>query len=77
MHAVHKTQQFCAELVRKRLAMLPEGVVKKTLSNCTNLYFNMEMENMQGPCQHFKYRFPGIRYPRQPEIVASDTFSPL
>eukprot|EP00957_Ditylum_brightwellii_P074132 5633246-Ditylum_brightwellii.AAC.1 len=45
---------------RKRLVMLPEDVVKKTLANCTNLYFNVEMENRQDPRQHFKYRFPGI-----------------
>eukprot|EP00957_Ditylum_brightwellii_P161155 12270710-Ditylum_brightwellii.AAC.1 len=56
--------------------MLPEDVVKKMLSNCTNLYFNVEMENRQDPHQHFKYRFSGIRYPRQTETVASDTFFP-
>eukprot|EP00957_Ditylum_brightwellii_P077546 5892722-Ditylum_brightwellii.AAC.1 len=61
---------------RKRLAMLPERLVKKTLANCTNLYFNVEVENTQDPRQHFKYRFPGIRYPRQTETVALDTFSP-
>ena len=61
---------------RKRLAMLPERVVKKTLANCTNLYFNVEVENRQDPCQHFKYRFPGIRYPRQTETFALDTFFP-
>eukprot|EP00957_Ditylum_brightwellii_P187307 14265303-Ditylum_brightwellii.AAC.1 len=59
---------------RKRLALLPEKVVKKTLSNCTDLYFNVEVENRQDQCQHFKYRFPGIRYPRPTETVASDTF---
>eukprot|EP00957_Ditylum_brightwellii_P142356 10845327-Ditylum_brightwellii.AAC.1 len=45
---------------RKRLAILPEDMVKKTLSNCTNLYFNVEMQNRQDPHWHFKYRFPGI-----------------
>eukprot|EP00957_Ditylum_brightwellii_P183454 13974150-Ditylum_brightwellii.AAC.1 len=45
---------------RKRLAMLPERMVKKTLSNCTNLCFNVEVENRQDLHQHFKYRFPGI-----------------
>eukprot|EP00957_Ditylum_brightwellii_P033969 2572918-Ditylum_brightwellii.AAC.1 len=61
---------------RKGLAMLPEDVVKKMLSNCTNLYFNVEMENRQDLRQHFKYRIPGIRYPRQIETVASDIFFP-
>eukprot|EP00957_Ditylum_brightwellii_P086519 6582774-Ditylum_brightwellii.AAC.1 len=61
---------------RKRLAMLSERVVNKTLSNCTNLYFNVEVENRQDPRQHFKYRFPGIRYPRQTETVVLDTFFP-
>eukprot|EP00957_Ditylum_brightwellii_P034819 2638436-Ditylum_brightwellii.AAC.1 len=56
--------------------MLPEDVVKKTLSNCTNLYFNVEMENRQDPHCHFKYRFPGIRYLRQTEIVALNKFFP-
>eukprot|EP00957_Ditylum_brightwellii_P041574 3149164-Ditylum_brightwellii.AAC.1 len=60
---------------RKRLAMLSEEVVKKTLPNCTNLYFNVEVENRQDLHQHFKYRFPGIRCPRQTETVALDTFS--
>eukprot|EP00957_Ditylum_brightwellii_P058238 4416230-Ditylum_brightwellii.AAC.1 len=61
---------------RKRLAMLSEDVVKKTLSNCTNLYFNVEMENRQDLHCHFKYRFPGTRYTRQTETVSSDTFFP-
>eukprot|EP00957_Ditylum_brightwellii_P108622 8284924-Ditylum_brightwellii.AAC.1 len=45
---------------RKRLAMLPKRVVKKTLANCTNLYSKVEVENRQDPRRHFKYRFPGI-----------------
>eukprot|EP00957_Ditylum_brightwellii_P067878 5152530-Ditylum_brightwellii.AAC.1 len=56
---------------RKRLAMLPERMIKKTLLNCTNQYFNVEMENRQDPHRHFKHRFPGIRHPRQTETVAS------
>eukprot|EP00957_Ditylum_brightwellii_P112827 8602254-Ditylum_brightwellii.AAC.1 len=32
------------------------------------------MENRQDPCQHFKYRFPRIKYPRQTKTVASYTF---
>eukprot|EP00957_Ditylum_brightwellii_P001662 129070-Ditylum_brightwellii.AAC.1 len=62
------------EECKKRLAMLPERVIKKTLANCTNLYFNVEVENRQDPHRHFKYRFPGIRYPRQTETVALETF---
>eukprot|EP00957_Ditylum_brightwellii_P159001 12102212-Ditylum_brightwellii.AAC.1 len=34
----------------KRLEMLPKRVVKKTLSNCTNLYFNVVVESKQDPC---------------------------
>eukprot|EP00957_Ditylum_brightwellii_P039390 2979297-Ditylum_brightwellii.AAC.1 len=34
---------------RTRLAMLSERVVKKTLSNCTNLYLNVGVENRQDP----------------------------
>ena len=40
---------------RKRLAMLPEEVVKKALENNTNLYFNIEAENQKDPRRHFKY----------------------
>eukprot|EP00957_Ditylum_brightwellii_P192357 14643328-Ditylum_brightwellii.AAC.1 len=33
-------------------------------------------ENRQDPKRHFKYRFPGLRYPRLKEPVASDMFFP-
>jgi hypothetical protein len=61
---------------RKRLAMLPEEVVRKTLENSTNFYLNIEAENREDPRKHYKYRFPGLRYPRQKETVATDTFFP-
>eukprot|EP00957_Ditylum_brightwellii_P006146 464814-Ditylum_brightwellii.AAC.2 len=64
-----------AEL-QKRCAMLLEEVVKRTLESSTNFYLNVEVENCQDPKQHFKYQFPILRYIRQRESVASDTFFP-
>eukprot|EP00957_Ditylum_brightwellii_P188860 14376047-Ditylum_brightwellii.AAC.1 len=52
---------------RKRLAILPEEVVRKTFENSTNFYLNIEAENKEDPRKHYKYHFPGLRYPRQKE----------
>eukprot|EP00957_Ditylum_brightwellii_P100658 7672164-Ditylum_brightwellii.AAC.1 len=56
--------------------MLPEEVVKKTLENSIHFYLSIEAENQQDPRHHFRYRFPGLRLPRQHETVASDMFFP-
>ena len=61
---------------RKRLAMAPEDVVTKTLENTTQFYLNCPGENRDVPQRHYKTRFPGLRYPRQREGVATDTFFP-
>ena len=61
---------------RKRLAMLPEDVVRKTIDATTQFYLETESENRQDPRRHLKSRTPGLRYPRQHETVASDTFFP-
>ena len=61
---------------RKRLAMLPEDVVRKTLDATTQFYMETEAENRQDPRRHLKSRMPGLRLPRQSETVASDTFFP-
>eukprot|EP00957_Ditylum_brightwellii_P160867 12248199-Ditylum_brightwellii.AAC.1 len=61
---------------RKHLAMLPEEVVMKMLENPTNFYLNIEAENREDPKKHYKFCFPGLRYPRQKETVATDTFFP-
>lgn len=61
---------------RKRLAMLPEDVVHKTLENTTHFYINVEAENRQDPRRYLKSRFPGLRINRQNETVATDTFFP-
>ena len=60
----------------KRLALLPEEVIQKTLQNTTHFYLNVEDENRKDPRKHYRCRFPGLRIPRQKEIVASDTFFP-
>ena len=61
---------------RKRLAMVPEDVVRKTLDATTQFYLETESENRQDPRRHLKSRMPGLRLPRQHETVASDTFFP-
>eukprot|EP00957_Ditylum_brightwellii_P043020 3259076-Ditylum_brightwellii.AAC.2 len=58
---------------KKRFTMLPDEVVEKTLENSTHFYLSIKTENRQDPRQHFCYRFPGLRLPRQHKTVASDT----
>jgi hypothetical protein len=61
---------------RKRFAMLPEEIVRKTLQATTQYYMSTEAETRQDPRRHLKSRTPGIRSRRQNETVASDTFFP-
>jgi hypothetical protein len=61
---------------RKRFAMLPEEIVKKSFNCTTQYYLNAEIENRQDPRDHIKSRFPGLRIKRQNEMAASDTFFP-
>jgi hypothetical protein len=61
---------------RKRLGMVPEEVVHRTLENTTQYYLSVESETRQDPRRHLKSRLPGLRLPRQREKVASDTFFP-
>ena len=61
---------------RKRLCMAPEDVVRKTLQNTTQFYLSVGEEDRMNPRRHFKSRTPGIRLPRQNEMVSSDTFFP-
>ena len=61
---------------RKRLAMLPEDVIQKTIENTTQFYMKVEYENPQNPQHHYRSRFPALRLKRQNEMVASDTFFP-
>jgi hypothetical protein len=59
---------------RKRLGMVPEEIVNRTLACTTQYYINAEIYNRQNPRDHIKSRFPGLRCKRQNEAVASDTF---
>ena len=61
---------------KKRLAMDPGDVVTKILENTTQFYLNCPGENRYVPQRHYKARFPGLRYPRHQEGVATDTFFP-
>lgn len=61
---------------RKRLAMLPADVVRKTLENTTHFYLNAEIENRQDPRRSLKSQRPGLRVKRRNEVVATDTYFP-
>jgi hypothetical protein len=61
---------------RRRLGMLPEDIIRRTMDCTTQYYMNAEIENRQNPRDHIKSRFPGLRMKRQNEAVASDTFFP-
>ena len=62
---------------QRRLAMLPEDVVKRTvLDATTQLYMQVENENRDEPREHYQSLCPGLRNFRQNEIVASDTYFP-
>jgi hypothetical protein len=62
---------------RRRLAMMPEDVVRRTvLDATTQLYMNVENENRDEPREHYQSLCPGLRNHRQRESVASDTYFP-
>ena len=62
---------------RRRLAMLPEDVVKRTvLDATTQLYMEVENEHRNEPREHYQSLCPGLRNFRQNETVASDTYFP-
>jgi hypothetical protein len=61
---------------RRRLSMLPEDIIHRTMQCTTQYYINTEIENRQNPRDHIRSRFPGLRIKRQNEAVASDTFFP-
>ena len=61
---------------RKRLAMAPEDIVAKTLENTSQFYLTLPGDERQDMRDHYVSRTPGLRYPRQNEVVSSDTFSP-
>jgi hypothetical protein len=61
---------------RRRLAMLPEDVVRKTLDNTTHFYLNPSIENRQDPRREILSHRPGLRWNRRNEVVGTDTFFP-
>jgi hypothetical protein len=62
---------------RRRLAMLPEDVVKRTvLDTTTQLYMEVENEHRNDLREHYQSRCPGLCNFRQHETVASDTYFP-
>jgi hypothetical protein len=63
---------------RRRLAMLPEDVVKRTVlyATSTQLYMEVENEHRNEPREHYQSWCPGLCNFQQHEIVASDTYFP-
>ena len=61
---------------RKRLAMAPEDVIRKTFEATTQLSMSIETDNRLVPRQHYKSRFPFLREKRVHDTFHSDTFFP-
>ena len=61
---------------RKRLALAPEDVVRKTFEATTQMAMSVEAENRIVPRQHYKSRFPFLREKRVNDEFHSDTFFP-
>ena len=61
---------------RKRLAMVPEDIVRKTLDATTQLALSIETENRMGGRRHYKSRFPFLKEKRLNDQFHSDTFFP-
>ena len=61
---------------RKRLALAPEDVVRKTFEATTQLSMSVEAENRVIPRDHYKSRFPFLREQRINDEFHSDTFFP-
>ena len=60
---------------RKILVIIPEEIVLQTFNITTHFYPSADEENLQDPGKNYKYIFPGLKYPRQRETVASNFFS--
>ena len=61
---------------RKRLAMAPEDVIRKTFESTTQMSMNIEAENRTIGRRHYKSRFPFLREKRLNDVFHSDTFFP-
>lgn len=61
---------------RKRLAMAPPDVIRKTFNATTQLGMNLEINNRAVGRRHFKTRFPFLKQKRLNDTFHSDTFFP-
>ena len=61
---------------QKSLALSPEETVKRTFDATTQYYMQIDCKNRTVPCDHYRSQVPSLRYPRQTEAVATDTFFP-
>jgi len=59
---------------RKRLAMAPEDIIRKTFDATTQLALSVEVNNRLVPRQHHKSRFPFLREKRIRDEFQTDTF---
>ena len=61
---------------RRRLAMAPEDIIRKTIKATTQFNLSSEIENRMNPGMYMKARACGLQSSCQHELVASDTFLP-
>ena len=61
---------------RKRLALAPPDVIRKTFGATTQLAMNLEINNRAVGRRHFKTRFPFLKQKRLNDTFHSDTFFP-
>ena len=61
---------------KKRLALAPEDVIKKTLENTTQLAIEVDTDNRSVPRQYYKARFPFFKFPRLRDEFHADAFFP-
>ena len=61
---------------RRRLAMAPPDVIRKTFQATTQLGMNLEINNRAVGRRHFKTRFPFLKQKRLNDTFHSDTFFP-
>ena len=61
---------------KKRLALAPEDIIKKTLENTTQLAIEVDTDNRSVLRRHYKARFPFFKFSRLRDEFHTDTFFP-
>ena len=60
----------------KRLGFIPDKMIPKTMDVTTQYCLVPEEDNREGPCRHYKSRYPFLHEQRLNHEVHSDTFFP-